>query len=122
MERVVEGVYFFDAGLSKLVLELKEGHYRYWFSTDARSVPEPTYPMTGKYSAHGATIQLLNHGHTNLEDVWTFRKIDGTSTLWRPNAIRAWHEHRGFDGYGILYPTHVRAEEIWLKSPLKWSP
>jgi hypothetical protein len=122
MEGVQEGVYFFDAGLSKLVLELKEGHYQYWFYSDARTIPEPRYPMTGKYLARGATVQLLHHDETPLENLWTFRKIDGTTTLWRPSAIKAWHEQRGFDFYGVLYPTNQTAEEVWLKSPLKVGP
>jgi len=122
MKGVEEGVYFFDAGLSKLVLELRNGRFRYWFSSDARDAFEPAYPVTGKYLARGATIQLLHPTDTYLEDTWTFRKIDETTTLWRPLSIKAWHEQRGFDFYGVLYPTDRKAEEVWLRSRMKVGP
>ena len=112
MGSVEEGVYYFNTGLSKLVLELKNGRFRYWYMTDGGEGPEPTYPVTGTYSAQGATIQLI-HGEDYLQDVWTFRKIDGATTLWRPNAIKCWHEKRGFDGYGVLYVTERKPEDVW---------
>ena len=122
MNDVEEGVYYFNAGLSRLVLELKNGRFRYWYSTDGwGGEPRPTYPVTGKYSVCGATVQLL-HTEDDLQDVWTFRKIDGATTLWRPNALKWWHEERGFDGYGVLYFTERKPEDVWMKSALKFKP
>ena len=121
MKRVEEGVYYFNAGLSKLVLELRNGRFRYWFFTDAAGGSNSTYPVTGKYSARGATIQLLC-APGDLEDVWTFRKIDSATTLWRPNAVRCWHEKKGFDCYGVLYATERKPEDIWRKPGLKFKP
>jgi hypothetical protein len=77
--------------------------------------------VAGKYLVRGATVQLL-HAELDLQDVWTFRKIDDVTTLWRPDAIKSWHEKRGFDGYGILYVTEHNAEEIWMKPDLKFQP
>jgi hypothetical protein len=34
-------------------------------------------------------------------------------TLWRPEALRYWNEAKKPDGYGILFPTKKRPEEIW---------
>jgi hypothetical protein len=121
MNGVEEGVYYFNAGLSKLVLELRNGRFRYWYLTDLKIGPEPKYPVAGKYLVRGATVQLL-HAELDLQDVWTFRKIDDVTTLWRPDAIKSWHEKRGFDGYGILYVTEHNAEEIWMKPDLKFQP
>lgn len=116
-----EGVYYFNAGLSKLVLELKNGRFRYWYMTDGGEGTEPTYPVTGKYLACGATIQLI-HTEDYLQDIWTFRKIDGVTTLWRPNAIKSWHEKRGFDSYGVLYVTERNPEDVLEKSEMKFKP
>ena len=121
MNGVEEGVYYFSTGLSTLILELQNGRFRYWYSTDGRGFPEPTYPVTGKYSARGATVQLL-HGELDLQDVWTFRKIDRATTLWRPNALKSWHEKRSFDGYGVLYVTKRKPEDVWMKPDLKFEP
>ena len=121
MNRVEEGVYYFSTGLSTLVLELQQGRFRYWYSTDAKGGPAPTYPVTGKYIADRATLQLL-HNEPDLQDVWTFRKIDDITTLWRPNALKWWHEKRGYDGYGVLYPSDRKPEDIWRRPGLKYEP
>jgi len=121
MSGVEEGVYYLNAGYSKTVLELKRGRYRYWFVSDGKSGQEPTYPLTGKYLARRSTIQLLGH-ESDVEAVWTFRKIDGATTLWRPSALEAWHEAKGFDFYGVLYATNGSPEDVWKKSYLRIKP
>ena len=121
MNSVEEGVYYFSTGFSTLILELREGRFRYWFWSDVKGLPEPSYPVTGKYLARGPTVQLL-HNEVTLQDVWTFRKIDVITTMWRPNALKWWHEKRCYDGYGVLYPTERKPEDVWRNPELKYEP
>jgi hypothetical protein len=122
MQTVEEGVYYFDAGLSRLVLELSNGRYRFWFSSDGRSLHAPKYPLTGEYSAQGPTVRLLHKGEDPNEDIWTFRKIDGATTLWRPNAVKAWHEEKRFDRYGVLYKSDRPGNETWVNRDFRMAP
>ena len=40
LKSVKEGVYYFQNMYSTTILELKGGQFRYWFSSDARSLRE----------------------------------------------------------------------------------
>ena len=75
-----------------------------------KGVKEPVYPVTGLYEARGATVRL-RHGEPHLEDEWTFRKLDGRTTLWRPNAVK-WWDKGSFDHFGVLYRTDLDAEYV----------
>jgi hypothetical protein len=121
MHGAEEGVYFFKNGFSSLILELSDKRYRYWFSSDELSDHEPTYPLTGRYIVDGAIVRL-QHVELWMQDVWVFRKLNGQTTLWRPGAVKAWHKERGFDFYGILYPTKLRPTDIWQKEVYKSKP
>jgi hypothetical protein len=121
MQTVEEGVYFFRNGFSTLILELHDGRYRYWFSSDVITGDEPTYPLTGRYVAEGATIRL-EHQQRHMQDRWTFRKLNDETTLWRPTAITWWRDKRAFDYYGVLYPTKLKPEDIWRKDVWKVKP
>jgi len=113
MHAVEEGVYFLDTGFSYTILELKDGHFRYWFSTDVLT-SHPKYPVAGNYTVNDATVRLIHKGN-GVEDIWTFRKINDETTLWRPNAVKSWHKEKGFDSYGILLPTKLKPEDILAK-------
>jgi len=121
MQSVEEGVYFFRNGFSTLILDLASGHYRYWFSSDVITGHEPTYPLTGKYVADGVVIRLEHH-QPSMQDIWVFRKLNDQTTLWRPTAVKWWHENRSFDSFGILYPTKLKPEDIWGKDVWKKRP
>jgi hypothetical protein len=121
MGGVEEGTFFFQNGYSTLILELKKGGFRYWFSSDVSGLDEPTYPVTGEYSIEGPRIKLM-HKERHLQDEWTFRKLNSETTLWRPTAITWWRDKRAFDFFGVLYPTRLKPEEIWHKSVWKVHP
>lgn len=121
MQSVEEGVYFFRNGFSTLILELRDGRYRYWFSSDVISGDEPKYPLTGRYTTIGPTIRLESE-QRYIQDQWTFRKLNGETTLWRPNALEYWSAKRAFDYYGVLYPTKLKPEDVWQKNVWKVGP
>ena len=58
--RVVEGVYFQNNMFQKTLLELNDGKYRFWFSSDMRMRGELTrYPLIGDYATNGGWITLI---------------------------------------------------------------
>jgi hypothetical protein len=111
LNSVKEGVYFFQNNYSTTVLELKDGNFRYWFSSDVVRKPEPHYPILGKYQANGGTVTLA---HKDIyETNWTSMTYEGKPTLWRPSALKYWEESKKIDPYGVLFPTSQKPESIW---------
>jgi len=98
-------------GYSSTVLELKDGRFRYWFSSDVKTGHEPQYPLSGEYSVSGDTITL--HNAQVSQNAWTFRTVECVLTLWRPDAIDYYNQEKGFHSYGILWSTDEPAEEAW---------
>lgn len=112
------GVFFTYTGHMTTVLELKDGHFRYWFESDLKQPKEPQYPLTGEYSVAGSAI-TLKHDEVS-QPQWTFRTVDGQITLWRPDAIESYSKERKLDTtfsrYGngsILVISDKSAEEVW---------
>lgn len=116
MQGVEEGIYFFKNSFSTLILELRDGQYRYWFSSDVGIGDEPAYPLMGRYSAKGSVLQL-EQKHPIVQGEWTFMKLNGEPTLWRPAAIKDWSATRTLDPYGVLHPTELKPEDIWKNQP-----
>lgn len=99
-------------GYENTVLELKGGHFRYWFASDVRFGDEPQYPLSGDYEIAGDSITLK---HPKIHDVrWTFRTLDGVPTLWRVAALALYDEKKVLDRYGILCLTDKPAEDAWV--------
>ncbi len=114
-----EGVFFTYTGYMTTVLELKDGHFRYWFESDVKLPKEPAYPLTGQYTLMGETI-VLNHDHI-FQKQWTYRAINGVTALWRPDAVSGITtltdaELKRILRYGagsILVAVEKPAEEVW---------
>lgn len=120
---------FVTYGWHSIVLELKDGKFRYWFSSDAKG-EDVAYPLEGSYTTSEDKIVLKHHRFIPLESNWTFRSIDGVVTLWRSDAMQlAASKERKLDLYlsgkgnffrtgggSILVPSKASAEEAW-KSP-----
>src|SRR5436190_21862655 len=103
LSSVKEGGYFQRNMFSTKILELTNGHFRYWLRSDMRTPWDPTYPLKGNYATNGGTVILLD---TQVyETNWTFMSYLGQTTLWRPSALQEWHERGKIDPYGVLYPT-----------------
>jgi hypothetical protein len=115
MPSIEEGVFDFNNGLSGLLLELRNGQYRYWFYSDTGTYSDlhsNKYPLAGTYTTNGPIIQLI-HEDTSMQKVWVFRKLNGKTTLWRPNALQHWQTNRALDFYGILSPTDLKNMGRW---------
>jgi hypothetical protein len=115
-----EGVFFSYTGYTATVLELKDGHFRYWWeSTEMKMPKEPVYPVTGDYSTLGDTITLERDGIGNLQSHWTFRSLDGAVTLWRRDAMGSFkidkylNMIKKYGGDSLLVKTDKPANDVW---------
>jgi hypothetical protein len=120
---------FVTYGWHTIVLELKNGKFRYWFSSDVKG-EVVAYPLEGTYSTTEDKIVLKHYKFIPIESIWTFRTVDGVLTMWRSDAMKlADSKDRKFDVYPIgkenfhrigggwiLVPTKKSGEEAW-KSP-----
>jgi hypothetical protein len=87
-----------EGGFQWETLELKDGRFRYWFSSDSIIPNPPKYPIEGGYELKGDQL-ILSSGET-----YTSRTLQGTQTLWRRAAVDYWDRHQIIDVYGILLP------------------
>jgi|GEM_PF-3180327 len=89
-----DGVFVTCTGYMITVLELKGGKFRYWFLSDAKSPSESKYPLAGEYTVAGNRITLKHQQISQKQ--WTFREVDGFTTLWRPDAIKMQKSPNGY--------------------------
>ena len=102
MESPREGVFQFrNRAFSGLVLELRQGRFRYWFFSDVPCKDTPRYPVEGTYTTQGPVISLL-HPHRLVQKKWIFLELDGKPSLWRPSALEYWVESEMLSAYGVL--------------------
>jgi len=87
-----------EAGFQWETLELKEGHFRYWFASDMIVRKPPKYPLEGHYEFKDDQL-VLSDGKR-----YTVREINGSKTLWKPLAVAYWERHQIIHAYGILLP------------------
>lgn len=111
-----DGVFKQANRYSSTVLEIKDGYFRYWFSSDVPPIDPvtgkaPRFPLTGKYLLKGDTV-ILKHEQI-YQKHWAFRRLGGVLTLWRTGAIDYYNKKKDFDPYGILRITNKTAEQAW---------
>ena len=106
-----EGVFILANGYSATVIELKNGNFRYWFSSDVVLKNRPKYPLTGTYTFKENKV-ILNNDQVNQKE-WTVRKINSTITLWRNDALEYYKTDKKLHAYGILRITKKTAEQAW---------
>lgn len=120
---------FVTYGYHSTVLELKDGKFRYWFSSDVKIAGDETkYPLEGSYTTDGDTITLKHEKIHPPQVEWTARKVDGVLTFWRSDALKIQAEGKlelyslgkaNFLRIGsgsVIVPTTKTAEEAW-KTP-----
>ena len=119
---------FVTYGMHNIVLELKDGKFRYWFSSDAGSGEERGNPLEGTYTAEGDKLVLKHDKMIPLEKNWTARSVDGLVTLWRSDAIGMLekgtldlsgpgYQRFPFVGAGsIIVPVQRTAEDAWNRT------
>jgi hypothetical protein len=113
LNAVQDGVFFLHNMFSTTILELKGAKFRYWFKSDIEVYSRSLYPFTGDFQRDGGTVILL---HKQIyETNWTFLTYKEQATLWRPAALKYWSERKRPDGYGVLYPTADKPEEMWTR-------
>ena len=96
-----------ETGFTTLTVEVSKGQFRLWATFDSIDGKEETrYPEVYQYSVNGSTIKLLLPTDLHMDDEWTFRKLNGKTTLWSKAAINSWRyghtlgqvlERRGID-------------------------
>jgi hypothetical protein len=103
----IDGVYVIPEEVSHYQgdrLELKNGRFRWWHSSDSVVVDEhgrpigPNYPIRGTFRVDGRRITFSS------EDVGE-RYIDtlnGHSVLWTPDSKRIWERQHKIYDYGVL--------------------
>jgi hypothetical protein len=113
--QVIEGTYYFKNGFSTKIVELQQGTFRYWFSSDVvRPGRQVAYPLSGRYYAEGGKIILL-HPYIFQKEL-TFRTLNETPSLWRPSAIDYWRREKKLARFGVLFPAKDDPEAIWGKT------
>jgi len=83
-----------QAGMQWETLELREGRFRYWLSTDVIYRNRPTYPVEGDYKIRGDKLNLSS-GQTYI-----VRQLHGIPTLWKSG----YSQRNDINPYGILLP------------------
>jgi len=101
--KLTEGVYSMCeevAGYSGEVVELKDGKFRYWFTSDVSTGREPEYPLSGEYRVSGDTLTLV-HDQIHRKDR-TIAVVNGVDVLWRDDGLKLWKKEQRIHPYAIL--------------------
>jgi hypothetical protein len=107
----VDGVYTMCKevrGFSGENLELKDGKFRYWFYSDAKTGDEPEYPLSGSYTVDGSTLTLDNPKIHSPKR--TFATVNGVRVLWRKDGLELWEKDKRLHPYAILLPVEGATE------------
>ncbi len=96
----IEGVYHLHNGYQSETLELRNGHFRYWFWTDA-GVWGGHLPLEGTYSVIDSTL-ILNRDDILLGNQRIFHPIKGMDAVWRPEAFELWLSKGTINTYGVI--------------------
>ena len=90
-------------------LELKDGRFRYWFSSDVIIRDGPKYPIGGSYDSRGDEL-VLSSGK-----VFKLRQVNGRRVLIWPHAVEDWDRQQIIPSAHILLPV----ESIDSEPPIK---
>ncbi len=96
----IEGVYHLHNGYQSETLELRNGHFRYWFWTDA-GARRGHLPLEGTYSVNGSTL-ILNRDDILLGNHRIFHPLKGMDAFWRPEAFELWLSKGTINTYGVI--------------------
>jgi hypothetical protein len=96
----IEGVYHLHNGYQSETLELRDGHFRYWFWTDY-GAQSGDLPLEGTYSVAGSTL-TLHRDDIHLGNQRIFHPIKGVDALWQPQALELWLTSGRINAYGVI--------------------
>jgi hypothetical protein len=120
--KLKEGVYAHTDPYNKEIVELRNGHFRYWFSSDMKTNLDPTYPLSGPYDYKDGVLVL--HHEQIYQSKFRFRAFKGVATLWNDIALSYWRTHPNDKQFRTLFEQQYTPEEIWrsdLHRRLKWN-
>lgn len=86
-------------------LELKDGRFRYWFSSDVILSNSPKYPMEGSYTWRGDEL-VLSSGKS-----YKVRQINERRTLFWPHAVDYWDRQQIIPGHILLQVENIDSHE-----------
>jgi hypothetical protein len=86
-------------------VELKDGRFRYWFSSDVILRGGPKYPMEGRYEFREDEL-VLSSGK-----VFKVRQANGRRFLIWPEAVEYWDQRQIIPGAHLLLPVQTIASE-----------
>ena len=96
----IDGVYHVHNGYQSETLELRDGHFRYWFWTDC-GAKSGDLPLEGRYSVEGSTL-TLHRDDILLGNQIIFHPIKDMDALWRPYALERWLSKEEISTYGVI--------------------
>jgi hypothetical protein len=96
-------VFKMPQGFMAETLELKEGRFRYWFSSDVIPRHGPKYPIEGSYLWQGDEL-VLSTGKT-----FKVRQINGKRALLWPQAVDTWDRNQLIPGHILLPVESINA-------------
>ncbi len=82
-------------------LELKEGRFRYWFSSDVIVRGGPKYPIVGSYEFKRDELVLSNG------KVFKVRQVNGRRFLIWPIAVEYWDHRQIIPAAHLLLPVET---------------
>jgi len=95
----IEGVYHLHNGYQSETLELRNGHFRYWFWLDVGGGSRGK-PIEGTYSVAGTRVTL--NANIPLGNQRVFHPFKGLNALWQPQSLEAWLGKHSFSSYGVI--------------------
>ena len=117
-----EGVYAHTDPYNTEIVELKNGRFRYWFSSDMKTNVDPSYPLSGRYEFRDGVVIL--HNQEIYQSTYRFRIFKGVTTLWNKTALDHWRDHPSDQQFRTLFMQNYTPEEIWrsdFRRRLKWN-
>ena len=107
------GVFYLSNGYQITIVELKDGNFRYWMSSDVGTWKSSEYPIKGTYKIENDTVTLISDVDLHSHSKWSFRQINNTKTIWANFAVDTYKESNQLHSYGILRYLEESAEDIW---------
>ena len=85
-------------------LEIKDGRFRYWFSSDVIIRGGPKYPIEGSYEFRGDELALSSG------KVFKVRQVNGRRVLIWPHAVEYWDQQQIIPGHMLLPVESIDSE------------
>ena len=91
-------------GFMGIALVIKSNEFKYWFYSDAGSLREPKYPITGKVEFDGDVIRLRPSGDAHLYDTnWHLVVFQGEICLLADLHMRGYRDSQKLEDDRLLH-------------------